>query len=120
MRTLLLYFGIALTLACSAHTEPSAEQWKQAAIEWRNALLRLHQTLHTSAGFSFWDCRYPHPVSFIRAEFIDSTWVIRHEQRHIQQMNTVSSCEVWQALSQDSAFRAAMERDAARYERGVR
>jgi len=117
MRTLLLYVCIALTLACSAHTEPSADEWKAAAMQWRSALLRLHQTLHTSAGFSFWDCRYPHPVSFIRSEYIDSTWVIRHEGRHIQQMNTVSSCEVWQALSQDSVFRAMMELDAERHER---
>ena len=41
MRTLLLYVCIALTLACSAHTEPSADDWKAAAIQWRTAYLRI-------------------------------------------------------------------------------
>lgn len=117
MRTALLYVCIALTLGCAAHSDESVAEWRDAAVRWRDALYQLHRTLHTSAGFSFWDCNYDRPVYFIRGEYLDTAWVKKHEERHIQQMNAVSSCAVWQVLSDDSLFRARMEEDAARYSR---
>jgi len=116
MRTLLLYVCIALTLACSAHTEPSAERWKQSAIQWRTAYLRMSETLHTSVGFTFWDCRYDKPVYYLRGGWTDSTWVERHEQRHIVQALR-HTCEEWQMIGMDPVARARMELDAGRHER---
>lgn len=114
MRTALLYLGIILTLGCATSRDVEVAEWRDAAIRWRDALFQLHKTLHTSAGFSFWDCQYDKPVFYIRGEYLDTAWVKKHEERHIQQMNAVSSCAVWQVLSEDSLFRARMEEDAHR------
>ena len=116
MRTALLYVCIALTLACSTHTEPSAADWKAAAIRWRTAYLRMSEMLHTSVGFTFWDCRYPEPVYYLRGGWTDSTWVERHEQRHITQALR-HTCEEWQMIGMDPIARARMELDAERHER---
>lgn len=116
MRTLLLYVCIALTLACSTHTEPSADDWKAAAIRWRTAYLRMSETLHTSVGFTFWDCRFDKPVYYLRGEYKDSAWVERHELRHMEQAAHMT-CEDWQRAGMNPITRAQMEMDAERHER---